>query len=146
MMFADVGHGLLLLAFSLYLILTNGGVQPASALAGAYRVRYVLLMMAVCSVFNGVIYNDLMSIPLNLFGSRWHQTPQYDQLTQDSVYPFGIDPIWYKSSNTLVFLNSFKMKISVIFGVIQMIGGVLLKGANTLHYRKPIDFFFEFIP
>lgn len=38
------------------------------------------------------------------------------------------------------------MKISVTFGIIQMIGGVFLKGSNAIYFRSPLDFFFEFIP
>lgn len=38
------------------------------------------------------------------------------------------------------------MKISVIFGVLQMTVGVLLKGANSIYFRSPLDFFFEFLP
>ena len=38
------------------------------------------------------------------------------------------------------------MKISVIFGVLQMSIGILLKGLNSLYYRQYIDFCFEFLP
>jgi vacuolar-type H+-ATPase subunit I/STV1 len=38
------------------------------------------------------------------------------------------------------------MKISVILGVFQMSMGIVLKGCNALHFRKYVDFFFEFIP
>ena len=56
-----------------------------------------------------------------------------------------MDPIWVKAGNELVFINSFKMKFAVILGVIQMIVGIILKGLNSLYFRKFLDFIFEFI-
>lgn len=108
----------------------------------------MLLLMGLCSTYNGLIYNDLMSVPLSIFGSsHWEQEANNDQLTQvDGQYIFGIDPKWYSASNNLVFLNSFKMKIAVVFGVIQMTVGLLFKGSNAIHFRSAVDFFFEFIP
>jgi V-type H+-transporting ATPase subunit a len=38
------------------------------------------------------------------------------------------------------------MKFAVIYGVIQMLFGVLLKGANAIYFVNWIDFVFEFIP
>jgi len=38
------------------------------------------------------------------------------------------------------------MKFAVIFGVIQMIVGVCLKGMNAIHFGSKIDFIFEFLP
>jgi V-type H+-transporting ATPase subunit a len=38
------------------------------------------------------------------------------------------------------------MKLSIIFGVAQMSVGIFLKGANSIFFRQPLDFFFEFIP
>lgn len=57
-----------------------------------------------------------------------------------------MDPIWVRAGNELVFVNSFKMKFAVILGVIQMIVGIILKGLNTLYFRRFLDFIFEFIP
>ena len=51
-----------------------------------------------------------------------------------------------EADNKLEFFNSFKMKMSVIFGVLQMTVGVLLKGSNAIYYKSLVDFFFEFIP
>ena len=46
----------------------------------------------------------------------------------------------------LSFTNNFKMKLAVIFAIIQMSIGIILKGLNSLHFRQKLDFFFEFIP
>jgi V-type H+-transporting ATPase subunit a len=62
------------------------------------------------------------------------------------VYPIGLDPKWYVATNELMFFNSFKMKFAVIFGVIQMLWGILMKGVNTLNFRLWTDFIFEFLP
>jgi len=57
-----------------------------------------------------------------------------------------MDPKWYVASNELAFFNSFKMKISVIFGVSQMMFGICIRGLNAVYFKKPLDFIFEFIP
>ena len=62
------------------------------------------------------------------------------------MYPFGFDPVWFKSDQLLTFTNNFKMKLAVIFAIIQMSLGIVLKGLNSLHFRNRLDFFFEFIP
>jgi V-type H+-transporting ATPase subunit a len=62
------------------------------------------------------------------------------------VYPFGIDPTWYLSTSELTYMNSVKMKLSVIFGVWQMSIGICLKGSNNLYYGHWVDFLFEFLP
>jgi V-type H+-transporting ATPase subunit a len=38
------------------------------------------------------------------------------------------------------------MKVAVIFAILQMSLGIILKGANSLHFRKTLDFIVEFIP
>ena len=65
---------------------------------------------------------------------------------EDCVYKFGIDPIWVSSTNELTFVNSLKMKISVIFGVLQMLLGIFLKGLNALFSKDYTEFIFVFIP
>jgi len=62
------------------------------------------------------------------------------------VYPFGIDPIWNISGNNLLNLNSFKMKLAVILGVVHMCLGIIMKGVNAINNRSVVDFIFEFIP
>jgi V-type H+-transporting ATPase subunit a len=43
-------------------------------------------------------------------------------------------------------MNSMKMKIAVIIGVVHMTSGVLLKASNAIFFRNWLDFFFEFVP
>lgn len=62
------------------------------------------------------------------------------------MYKFGIDPVWYLSKNELQFINSLKMKIAVILGVMQMALGVFIKALNSLYFKNYTDFFHEFIP
>jgi V-type H+-transporting ATPase subunit a len=70
--------------------------------------------------------------------------PVYD--AKSRVYPFGLDPVWKQSENELAFTNSLKMKLSVVFGVTQMMFGVLLGGMNHAYFRDWISFIHEFIP
>lgn len=57
-----------------------------------------------------------------------------------------MDVIWLSSSNDIQMANSFKMKMAIVLGVVQMLFGVFLKGCNTFFYRTSVDFFCEFIP
>ena len=43
-------------------------------------------------------------------------------------------------------MNSLKMKLGIILGVIHMVLGIFLKAANTLYFKNYLDFAFEFIP
>jgi vacuolar-type H+-ATPase subunit I/STV1 len=50
------------------------------------------------------------------------------------------------SNNEITFMNSYKMKISIIIGVCHMMSGLFLKGLNAIYFGASLDFFFEFIP
>lgn len=63
-----------------------------------------------------------------------------------SPYPIGMDPIWKYSSGGLIFNNSLKMKMSVVFGVIQMVFGIILKATNDIAHRRSLDLWCEFVP
>ena len=62
------------------------------------------------------------------------------------MYPIGLDPVWAVAENNLNFVNSLKMKISVIIAVVHMTFGVFIKASNAIYFGRYIELFFEFIP
>lgn len=159
-MYGDIGHGLFLFCSGLYLLWNeekNDKAKLDEMTGGLHTGRYMITMMGFFAVYAGLVYNDCFSLGLNLFGSRWvfsSDEPEEGDVAQmtgqygdgDSVYPFGLDPMWHIASNELLFFNSFKMKLSVIFGIFQMFTGTCLKGINALYFGKRLDFMFEFLP
>jgi len=149
-MFGDIGHSIFLLIFSFYLIYNNKilSLNNKSVFKTLASARYFLLLMAIFSLFCGLLYNDFLSVPL-YFKSCYPKSGEYgDHLEKDSncTYHFGLDPVWTISTNELMFVNSLKMKFSVIFGVFQMTLGIILKGCNALHEKDLIEFICVFIP
>ena len=65
-MFGDIGHGGVLLAFALWLVLSE---KSKATLPDIYAIRYLLLLMGIFSFYSGWIYNEFFSIPINVFGS-----------------------------------------------------------------------------
>lgn len=77
--------------------------------------------------------------------AKTHSYHVYERIP-DCTYLIGMDPIWYISTNLLTYVNSFKMKLSVIIGVAQMAMGVCMKGLNSIYFKNKLDFFCEFVP
>jgi V-type H+-transporting ATPase subunit a len=79
--------------------------------------------MGLFSLYTGLIYNDIFSKTLHLWHSGW-DFPQSDGVVEGipngRTYPFGLDPGWHDTDNGLVFTNSYKMKMSVVLGVIHV--------------------------
>jgi V-type H+-transporting ATPase subunit a len=159
-MYGDIGHGLFLFCAGLYLLWNedkNDKAKLDEMTGGLHMGRYMITMMGFFAVYAGLVYNDCFSLGLNLFGSRWvfgSDEPEEGEVAEmtgqygdgDSVYPFGLDPMWHIASNELLFFNSFKMKLSVIFGIFQMFFGTCLKGVNAIYFGKKLDLFFEVVP
>ena len=69
-MFGDIGHGGLLLLFALYLVFKHDEIKKSdSPLKLALKARYILLLMGISAHYMGWMYNDFLSIPINLFGT-----------------------------------------------------------------------------
>ena len=152
-MFGDIGHGFLLTLLGAYLVLKSDEIiRTNPSLKMVVKVRYLFLFLGFFAFYNGWIYDDFFSLPLGIFGSCYDNVKNEENgkleavRKKNCVYPFGMDPKWYVASNELSFLNSFKMKMSVIIGVSQMILGIFLKGLNGIYFGDTLDFVCEFIP
>jgi V-type H+-transporting ATPase subunit a len=151
-MFGDIGHGLMLLVVA-GLVCQFGDqilVQKNQYLNIVVWMRYLLLLMGFFATYMGLIYNDCMSIPLQLFGEGcYKEVPGQAQMAKTDehcIYSFGIDPSWMNAQNDIAFYNSFKMKSAVILGVSHMLIGLGCKGLNAIHFDRKLDFFHEFVP
>ena len=156
-MFGDAGHGLCIFIASTLMILMEKKMQKSSLgeiVEMCFNGRYMLLLMGLFSIYCGLIYNDAFGLPLNLFGPSRYVNPAMVNATEplprtsekDDVYPFGIDPVWHVAENELLFLNSLKMKLSIVLGVSQMVFGLFLKMSNEMFFRDYLSFFTETIP
>uniref|UniRef100_A0A672QNG8 V-type proton ATPase subunit a n=1 Tax=Sinocyclocheilus grahami TaxID=75366 RepID=A0A672QNG8_SINGR len=170
-MFGDLGHGSVMTLFALWMVLTEKDHKrrrPGNQVwTTFFDGRYIILMMGLFSIYTGLIYNDCFSKSLNIFGSAWSVKAMFTKqewtnetlqtnalLTLDpnvsgvfsGPYPLGIDPIWNMAVNRLTFLNSYKMKMSVIIGVIHMSFGVVLSVFNHLHFRQKFKIYLLFLP
>jgi V-type H+-transporting ATPase subunit a len=151
-MFGDVAHGLVLFGLSIYLCLFRKLIKPSSILFPLTSVRYLLLLMGFFSTFSGIIYNEFASLPLFIGNSCYNKKLQspaetiYTKEDSNCVYSLGIDPIWHIVDNKIQFLNSYKMKLSMMFGVLHMILGIVLKGLNAHFNKDSLTFYAQFLP
>ncbi|XP_014220372.1 V-type proton ATPase 116 kDa subunit a-like isoform X1 [Trichogramma pretiosum] len=163
-MFGDAGHGLLLFLFGLFMVLKENELSMKKSNNEIWNIffggRYIILLMGLFSMYTGIIYNDVFSRSLNIFSSSWnvssynvedvvsHKSISLDPKISyaDHPYPVGMDPVWMLASNKIVHLNSYKMKLSIIFGVVHMIFGVSMSVVNIVHFKKYSSLFFEFLP
>ncbi|XP_034126505.1 V-type proton ATPase 116 kDa subunit a isoform X5 [Drosophila guanche] len=163
-MFGDLGHGAIMALFGLWMIRKEKGLAAQKTDNEIWNIffggRYIIFLMGVFSMYTGLIYNDIFSKSLNIFGSHWQMSynkstvmeNKYLQLSpkddyEGTPYPFGMDPIWQVAgSNKIIFHNAYKMKISIIFGVIHMVFGVVMSWHNHTYFRNRISMIYEFIP
>ncbi|XP_065211515.1 V-type proton ATPase 116 kDa subunit a 1-like isoform X2 [Planococcus citri] len=163
-MFGDFGHGVLMALFAAWMVMKEKPLAAKKIDNEIWKIffggRYVILLMGLFSMYTGLIYNDVFSKSLNTFGSHWRVRSVNEadfktnpDLTLDpsrdctgTPYPFGIDPVWQLASNKIVFLNVYKMKISIIFGVCHMLLGIILSYSNHTYFKRPLNIICEFIP
>uniref|UniRef100_A0A8B9TWV7 V-type proton ATPase subunit a n=1 Tax=Anas platyrhynchos TaxID=8839 RepID=A0A8B9TWV7_ANAPL len=171
-MFGDCGHGAIMLAFALWMVINEKSLLAQKSTNEIWNTffsgRYLILLMGIFSIYTGFIYNDCFSKSFNILGSSWHVIPMFKNNTWNkdvllentelqldpavpgvysgNPYPFGIDPIWNIASNKLTFLNSYKMKMSVVIGIVHMVFGVILSLFNHIYFKKYMNIILQFIP
>ncbi|KAG5566805.1 hypothetical protein RHGRI_002373 [Rhododendron griersonianum] len=162
-MFGDWGHGICLLLGALFLISREsklGSQKLGSIMEMVFGGRYLLLLMSLFSIYCGLIYNEFFSVPYHIFGGSAYKcrdaTCSCEILDNNfffdsdahsvglvkfqDAYPFGVDPSWRGSRSELPFLNSLKMKMSILLGVTQMNLGIILSYFNARFFHNSLDF------
>jgi V-type H+-transporting ATPase subunit a len=174
-MFGDLGHGMLMLAFALYLVLNENKFkrQQLDEIFGmAFGGRYCILLMGIFSLFTGLLYNEFFSMPMTIFFGPSRAKCVVGGAASGEVradvsdlracadipggtvafppgtppYPLGVDPVWHGTKSELPFLNSVKMKMSIVLGIVHMNLGILVSLCNQLHFRDALSVVFEFVP
>ncbi len=139
LMFGDVGHGTLLFIFAIYLFKTKFNES-------LYNYRWLLLLMGFFSIYCGLVYNEFFAVPLVFQNSCYRFENNKIFRKYNCVYHFGIDHAWSNAENENLFLNSYKMKLSILFGFFHMMLGLSMNGLNMLYFHHFLDFFIEFLP
>ncbi|WVW84483.1 hypothetical protein I302_106517 [Kwoniella bestiolae CBS 10118] len=152
-MFGDIGHGILMFLTAAAMIfwekqIAKGGVNEN--LETFFFGRYLIVLMGAFSIYTGFMYNDIFSKSLHIFNSAWewphNATGLVEAIPTGHRYAIGMDPGWHGADNALIFNNSYKMKLSIILGVIHMTFAICLQVPNHLHFKKYLNIYAEFIP
>ncbi|KAE8724678.1 V-type proton ATPase subunit a3 [Hibiscus syriacus] len=156
-MFGDWGHGICLFLATLFFIVREKKLSSqklGDITEMTFGGRYVILMMSLFSIYTGLVYNEFFSVPFELFGRSAYACRDLSCRDATSVglikvrdaYPFGVDPAWHGSRSELPFLNSLKMKMSILLGVAQMNLGIILSYFNATFFSNILNIWFQFIP
>lgn len=114
LMFGDLGHGLVMFLFALYLVLKEKRLEaarindevrliasshfkfPIQIFQMFFSGRYIICLMGLFSIYTGLIYNDAFSKSFNLFGSSWYNPFDADfidqELAKDPERVYVLDP------------------------------------------------------
>ncbi|KAG5065163.1 hypothetical protein JHK86_008894 [Glycine max] len=126
-MFGDWGHGICLLLAALYLMIRERKFASQ---------------------------NEFFSVPFELFGPSAYgcRDPSCRDASTTgfikvrSTYPFGVDPKCHGTRSELPFLNSLKMKMSILLGVSQMNLGIIMSYFNAKYFKNNINIWYQFVP
>lgn len=137
-MFGDVFHGLLLLCLSMYMIRNAKKFKNCSeTLRMVVNGKYIIFVFSLGAMFFGLLYSDFGSLAIPLFASSRES---------GRTYPFGVDHMWHHAKNEMVFLNSMKMKMSIIIGFFHMSLGIVISFMNAVYFDEPLEIYGVLIP
>ncbi|KAH9935813.1 H+-ATPase subunit [Amylocystis lapponica] len=153
-MFGDIGHGFITFMSAAIMILLERRLLKADLgeIFGMFFFgRYIILMMGLFSMYTGLLYNDIFSKSLHLFASGWSWPEDPGNQTVTAIpnghtYIFGLDPGWHGADNALLFTNSYKMKMSIVLGVVHMTFALCLQVPNHLRFKRYTDIWTNFVP
>uniref|UniRef100_A0A2H1VTT6 V-type proton ATPase subunit a n=1 Tax=Spodoptera frugiperda TaxID=7108 RepID=A0A2H1VTT6_SPOFR len=161
-MFGDLGHGFILAGFGVWMWRNEKTFDKLNSTNEIWNIfyggRYVILLMGLFSIFTGFCYNDIFSKAFLLTESYWVNLKSVDELSREEYidldpsletrepYIYGKDPIWALAKNKIMFENSFKMKSSIIIGIIHMMFGIILSFFNYRYFKRTYSIFLQFIP
>ena len=149
-MFGDFGHAIFITLAATYFLVRSKYLKKHGMneiISMIFSGRCMIILMGIYAMYVGFLYNDQFSLGVDWFGSTWSFPNDAQKgVWSGRVYPVGMDPVWHDKENALLFYNSFKMKFAVIFGISQMILGVVLKFMNTVYHKNWVDFWCEAVP
>lgn len=162
LMFGDIGHGGILLAFGLFLTLFHDKLKK-TIWATFAPGRYLFTLLGMNSLFAGLIYNEFFALRTNFFGSCYDinnltcinkvnknficpsNILTFKRINTRCTYPLGMDPGLAISGGELDLGNKIKMKIAIFFALFHMTIGLILSGFNNLYKKDCLSFFTETI-
>lgn len=133
-MFGDLGHGLVVFLFGLYMVLRENYYKDkkyGEIWSLFFSGRYIIMLMGLFAMYTGFIYNDIFSKSINISGSSWHNYYTASNITEaksslllnpkdgydGDAYLFGVDPIWQvikvKQVTKHIFLPLLRNEIKV---------------------------------
>ena len=141
LMYGDIGHGFCIFLGALYIIMYSSRLPKSLNLL--VKVRYLVLLMGIFATYCGLIYNDFLGVMTNFNQTCWDENLKRKA---GCVPSYGMDRVWGKTDQKIAFMNSFKMKLSIIVAVTHMSVGILMRGVNNLYFGDWVGLVFEFLP
>jgi V-type H+-transporting ATPase subunit a len=153
-MFGDIGHAFFYVLAALALLVGSHIVKKKKIDLGdmgetIFSMKWLLVLASICALYCGFIYNECFGLPIYMAKSAWTpdgENPGKWKKEEGYVYRFGMDPGWFFKDNELIFLNSYKMKLSVVMGMSQMIFGMFLQLIKHVHRRDWLEIAVVWLP